>query len=101
MGLSCSIVLYLLYPYQLRFANCALPTPSPQEKAFCISFFAQEMKSVVYFCINNKHFSPSWLSDAFDRAFLREEGGTRSVTEGACVTFKKAFSCGEGGIRLG
>ena len=31
------------------------------------------------------------------QAFLREEGGTRSVTEGACVTFKKAFSCGEGG----
>ena len=24
---SCRIVLYLLYPYQLRFANCASPTP--------------------------------------------------------------------------
>ena len=31
------------------------------------------------------------------QSFLREEGGTRSVTEGACVTLKKAFSCGEGG----
>jgi len=27
-----------------------------------------------------------WYNGANEKAFLREEGGTRSVTEGACVT---------------
>ena len=61
--------------------------PSPQEKAFCISFFAQEMKHVVYFCFQ----FPSILALLVERCSSTKPSSGRkvarlAVTEGACAT---------------
>ena len=81
-----------LAPSGIRFASLGGEYNITAERSGAISLLRKQKYHAdeVSISLKTLHFDHFGSPDRFEltKAFLREEGGTRSVTEGACVTLK-------------